>query len=187
MKSTLSIFSLIMHALLTVACLTLFCPDAGKAETVKLSENEVKASYLYNFAKYVEWPAAVFPRENSPLTICIVGKSPMNEVIESLAGKSIKNRRLVIRQFSRIEDLSDCNILFINATVKTSITQILASATSRPILTVSDQNGFAAAGGMIEYVPVGSKIRFKINNRAAKQVNLQISSHLLRLSTTAME
>jgi hypothetical protein len=175
MKSTLSIFSLIMHALLAVACLTLFCPDAGKAETVKLSENEVKASYLYNFAKYVEWPAAVFPRENSPLTICIVGKSPMNEVIESLAGKSIKNRRLVIRQFSRIEDLSDCNILFINATVKTSI------------LTVSDQNGFAAAGGMIEYVPVGSKIRFKINNRAAKQVNLQISSHLLRLSTTAME
>jgi hypothetical protein len=164
-----------------------FCPQAGWSESGQLNEYEVKAAYLYNFAKYVDWPTAVLPRENTSLTICIVGKSPMNEVIESLAGKTIKNHRLVVRQFSRIEDLSECNILFVNAAVKSSLAQILASIAPRSILTVSDGNGFAAAGGVIEFVPVGDKIRFKINNRAAQHVNLRISSHLLRLATTVIE
>jgi hypothetical protein len=170
-----------------MVCLTLFCPHAGWAESSQLNESEVKASYLYNFAKYVEWPASAFPRENTPLTICIVGKSPLNEVIESLAGKTIKNRRLVVRQFSKIEDLNECNILFINASVKTTLPQLLAAIAPRSILTVSDCKGFAAAGGVIEFVPVGEKIRFGINNRAAQHVNLRISSHLLRLATTVID
>lgn len=182
-------FKFLTQVLCVMACLALmlFCPQSGWAESSKLDEHEVKASYLYNFAKYVEWPAAAFPRENSPLTICIVGKSPLNEVIESLAGKTIKNRRLVIRQFSKIEDLNECQILFINATVKTSLTQLLVSIAPRPILTVSDSKGFAALGGIIEFVPVADKIRFEINNRAAQHVNLRISSHLLRLATTVIE
>jgi hypothetical protein len=171
-------------SVLVMACLTLFCPQTGWAEPSQLNEYEVKAAYLYNFAKYVEWPASAFARENAPLTLCIIGTSPLNEVIESLAGKTIKNRRLVIRQFSRIEDLNECHILFINAAVKTSYTQILASISSRPVLTVSDGTGFANTGGIIEFVPVGDKIRFKINNRTAQQVNIRISSHLLRLATT---
>lgn len=173
--------------LLVLACLILVRPQSSQAESSKLNEYEVKAAYLYNFAKFVDWPAAAFPRENTPLTICIVGKSPLNEVIESLAGKSIKNRRLVIRQFSKIEDLNECHILFINAAVKSSLSQIVASIALRPILTVSDSKGFAATGGIIEFVPVGDKIRFKISNQAAQHVNLRISSHLLRLATTDTE
>jgi hypothetical protein len=176
-----------LNFILVAACLALFCPLAGWAETGQLNENELKAAYLYNFAKYVDWPTAALPRENAPLVMCIIGKSPVNEVIESLAGKTIKNRRLVVRQFSRVEDLRECNILFVNTSVKTSLTQILASVTSRPILTVSDSKGFAAAGGVIEFVPVGDKIRFEINNRAAQHVNIRISSHLLRLATTVIE
>lgn len=175
------------YSTLVLACLALFLPHAGWADSAQLNEHEIKASYLYNFAKYVEWPATALSRESSSLTICIVGKSPLNDVIESLAGKPIKNRRIVIRQFSRVEDLSECNILFINASAKGSLTQILSSISSRSILTVSDCTGFAAAGGAIEFVPTGDKIRFKINNRAAQHVNLRISSHLLRLATTVIE
>jgi hypothetical protein len=187
MVSASAMIKSLVYSMLVLVCLTLLTPQSARAELSKLNEYEVKAAYLYNFTKFVEWPAAASTRDNSPLVICIVGKSPLNEVIESLAGKTIKNRRLVIRQFSRIEDLSECNILFINAAVKTSIGQILSSVTSRPILTVSDSKGFAAAGGNIEFINVEDKIRFKINNRAAQQVNIKISSHLLRLATTVIE
>jgi hypothetical protein len=173
-----------MRILLVMIVLTLCYPCSGWTESNQLNEYEVKTAYLYNFVKYVDWPAAAFSRENTPLTICIVGKSPMNEVIESLSGKTVKNRKLVIRQFSRIEDLSECHMLFVNTTVKTPLSQIIASASARSILTVSDSKGFAAAGGIIEFIPVGGKIKFEINNRAALLVNLQISSHLLRLATT---
>lgn len=177
----------VAYFILVMTCLALVAPHTGWAESGKLNENEIKAAYLYNFAKFVDWPAATIPRENSPLMICIIGNSPLNEVIESLAGKSIKNRKLVIRQFSRIEDLNECNILFINASANKSLAQILVSIAPRAILTVSDHTGFAAAGGIIEFIPLGDKIRFKINNRAAQHVNLRISSHLLRLATTVID
>ena len=176
-----------MRSLLVLVCLALFCPYTGRAESSKLNEYEVKAAYLYNFSKFVEWPTAAFPRETTPVIICIVGKSPLNDVIESLAGKIIKNRKLVIRQFSRAEDLNECHILFINAAVRTSHAQLLASIAPRSILTISDSKGFAAAGGIIEFIPAGGKIKFEINNRAAQQANLRISSHLLRLATTVTE
>ena len=177
----------VMLSMLITLSLMLSGSLESRAETGNLNENEVKAAYLYNFAKYVEWPAAAFPRENTPLIMCIVGTSPLNEVIESLAGKTVRNHRLVIRHFSRIEDLSECHILFINSSVKTPLNQILTSAATRSILTVSDSKGFASAGGVIEFVPIGGKIRFQINNRAAQLATLQISSHLLRLATTIVE
>jgi len=178
---------IIAHYLLMITVLTLVCPQIGAAAAGKLNEYEIKAAYLYNFAKFVEWPATAFPRETSPLTFCIIGKSPLNQVIESLAKKTIKNRGLAIRQLSEIENPGECNILFINAALKASIPQILTAAASFPILTVSDYKGFAAVGGNIEFVAVSDKIRFVINNQAAKRADLKISSHILRLATTVIE
>lgn len=175
------------HSILIMAVLTLFCPQIVTADSSSLNEYEIKAAYLYNFAKYVDWPLAVLPRENSPLTFCVIGQGPINAVTESLSKKTIKNRQLVIQQLGDIEDLSNCNILFINPVLKASLAKILAAAAHRSILTVSDIKGFAVAGGIIEFVPVDNKIRFAINNRAARQADLKISSHLLRLATTVTE
>lgn len=178
----------LLRAVLVVVCLAfLSLRSAWAIEPGGLSENEVKAAYLYNFAKFVDWPSTAFPRENTPLIICIVGTSQLNEVIESLSGKTVRSHRLVIRHFSRIEDLSECHILFINSSVKTPLSQLITSAAARSILTVSDSKGFAAAGGVIEFMPVGGKIRFQINNRAAQLATLQVSSHLLRLATSIVE
>ncbi len=177
----------IAQTLLLITVLTLCSPQTGAAGSSRLSEHEVKAAYLYNFAKYVEWPANTLLLENSPLTFCIIGQSPLNSVMESFGTNTIKNRQLAMQQLGYNEDLSKCNILFISSDYKTSLHKILAATVHRSILTVSDIKGFAAAGGIIEFVPVNDKIRFAINNRAARQANLRISSHLLKLATTVTD
>ena len=175
------------HSILLTAVLTLLPLQNVMAETGRLDEYEVKAAYLYNFAKYVDWPLSALPNENSALNFCIIGNSPMNPVIQSLAGKSVKNRRVSVREITQIEELNGCNILFVNASMKAQLHRILAAAPSRSLLTVSDDRSFAAAGGIIEFIPAGEKIRFQINHRAARQSNLKISSRLLSLATTVIE
>lgn len=175
------------HNILITAVAVLLPLQTAMAETVRLDEYEVKAAYLYNFAKYVDWPAAALPNENTTLNFCIIGNSPMNPVIQSLAGKSVKNRKVSIREITQIEDLGGCNILFVNTAMKAQLHRILSSTVTRSILTVSDDRGFATAGGIIELMPVSEKIRFQINHRSARQSNLKISSRLLNLATTVIE
>ena len=88
---------------------------------------------------------------------------------------------------SKSDELNECQILFINSVMKPSLAHLLTASAPRSILTISDSKGFAAAGGMIELVPVRDKIRFEINKRSAQNANLRISSHLLRLATTVIE
>lgn len=169
------------------AILTLFSLTTAWGETIRLDEYEVKTAYIYNFAKYVDWPPDALPNNSSTLCICTIGKSPLNAVIESLTGKNIKGRRIAVRQLSQIESLDNCNLLFVNAGMKSHLPEIVVLATPRSILTVGDYKGFAAEGGIIEFVPVKDKIRFEINNRSAKKTNLKISSQLLSLAKTVFE
>lgn len=170
--------------ILIAALYLLILPQTGFAETVRLDENEVKAAYLYNFAKYVDWPAA----DSSTLNFCVLGRAPINaSVMASLAEKPIKNRRVLIRELSQGDDISHCNLLFVNSTTRSQLAQIFKSASENSVLTVSDYKGFASAGGVIEFVTIGNRIRFKINNRSARQSNLKISSHLLNLATSVIE
>lgn len=157
------------------------------AENNKLDEYEVKASYIYNFAKYIDWPSSSLPQESTTLIFCIIGNSPLNQVMQSLTGKSVKNRRVSIRELAQVDELNGCNILFVNTSMKAHLNRILASAPSRSLLTVSDDKGFAAAGGIIEFIPVGDKIRFQINHKSARQSNIKISSRLLSLATAVIE
>ena len=169
-----------------IACAwLLLCSPVTAQAADRLTEDEVKASYLYNFVKYVDWPA---PRKDtSTLTICIVGRSPLNELIESLAGKTVRGRRLVVRQYVRPEELRECDIVFVNASARMTVAQLVAACGTHPVLTVGDGKGFAAGGGIIGFGRVGDKIRFEINNQTALRVRLHISSHLLRLATNVVE
>lgn len=179
-------FKLNSRTILMTLFLTLFIVRPVIAESARLDENEVKAAYIYNFAKYVDWPETP-SRLNPTLNFCIIGISPINSVMTSMTGKLIKNRKVSVRELRHTEGLNDCNLLFVNSTMKAYLPQILSSAVLRPLLTISDYSGFAATGGIIEFVPVGGKIKFKINNRSAKSANLKISSHLLNLAVTILE
>lgn len=159
-------------------------PGICLSDSSRLDENEVKAAYLYNFAKYVDWPSP----DGSTVIFCVIGSAPLNiSTLLPLAEKPIKNHRIMIRELKHSEDIDLCNLLFINSYSKNSISHILKSAVENSILTVSDQSGFTANGGIIEFIPINNKIRFKINNRVAKQSNIKISSRLLNLATSVIE
>ncbi len=166
--------------------LLLLSPHDSRAAGKRLDEYEVKAAYLYNFAKYVDWPVTSLPSE-ATMTYCIVGSGPMNSPVHSLEGKLARNRRVTVRDLNQSDDLNGCHLLFINGAQKGQLPRILTSAAGRSVLTVSDDRGFATSGGMIEFVPVGDKIKFQINHRSARQANLKISSRLLNLATTVIE
>ena len=163
----------------------LFGPPAARAEVSQVGEYQVKAAYLYNFAKFVEWPPDA--AGGSTLNICILGKSPFGDTLSAISGKTVRGRRVVITHIRRIEDLPACDILFVSLSERGRLGQILSAVATRPILTISDIRRFVAAGGMIGFVSVNERVRFEINQRVAQRSSLRVSAQLLKLATTVAE
>jgi hypothetical protein len=154
---------------------------AAAVQAAEPREFEIKAVFLFNFAEFVDWPVEAFREAQSPLVIGILGEDPFGAYLDdAVRGEKVRNRTLVVRRFSRVEDVSECQILFISGSEDTRLEQILASLKGRSILTVSDLDGFSRMGGMIRFVTEKSRIRLKINLEAAKAAGLTISSKLLR-------
>ncbi len=153
------------------------------AQTTVPKEYQVKAAFLFNFAQFVEWPPEVFPEKETALVIGVLGDDPFKGFLaEMVRGEKAGNRPLRIEYYRRVEELKQCHILFISNSESNRLEQILARLKNRSILTVGEADGFAANGGMIRFVAAGTKIRFRINNEAARAVRLTISSKLLRLA-----
>ena len=160
---------------------------AAATGTHQSAEYRLKAAYLYNFAKFIEWPADAQGRSALPLTICVLGKSPIADTLDVVAGKTVHNRRIDICYLDRIEDMKACDVLFIGTSESARLVGILAQVGERSILTVSDIKGFALTGGMIGFVFVNDKLRFEINQRASQNSGLRISAKLLKLAAKVLE
>ena len=153
------------------------------AQSDSPSEYQVKAAFLYNFAKFVEWPADAFPDTNSPIIFGIVGDDPFEgELAGMIAQKSLSGRKFVVRRFRRTEDLRQCHILFISVSERKFVPQILRSVHGSSILTVADTDGFVRQGGMIGLVLVENRVRLEVNPQLAERSHLKISSKLLALA-----
>ena len=147
------------------------------------TEYQLKAAFLFNFAKYVEWPAAAFPDKTSPLIIGVLGKSPFDGDLEQTIGnKTINDRSLQIKEFHSVAEATNCHILFICTSEKKRLPEIFGGLRNAHVLTVGETDRFTQTGGMINFVPEGNKIRFEINDYAAKKAGLKISSKLLNLA-----
>ncbi|HXT11957.1 MAG TPA: YfiR family protein [Candidatus Angelobacter sp.] len=148
------------------------------------SEYQVKAAFLYNFAKFVEWPPASFPKPNSPIVIGVLGKNVFGNALEQV----IRNHRVNDHpfQFKTFNSAADaaghCQILFISSSQKDNFSRIIEELHGASVLTVSENDGFIKAGGMINFVIEDNKIRFQISDAAAKKAGLKISSKLLTLA-----
>ena len=153
-----------------------------KDKKAKYSEYKIKAAYLYNFAKFVEWPAEELADPSLPLSVCIYGKDPFGAALDSIKDKTVKGRKLVISRSSEINKLEGCHILFISPSEKNNLSVILKKLRDMHILTVSDMEGFASNGGMINLNKVENKIRLEINLDAAEISGLKMSSKLLKLA-----
>jgi hypothetical protein len=155
-----------------------------RAQPTQPSEYQIKAAFLFNFAKFVEWPATALPRPTSPLVIGLLGPTPFGEdLARTIRGKSIDGHPLVIKEFSGPAEVTNCHILFISTSEKKRLPEILAALKGASVLTVGETERFAESGGMINFFLEGTKIRFQINQDAASQVGLKISSKLMSLAS----
>ena len=163
--------------LILVAAPTLLCAQRT------FDEREIKATFLFNFAQFVEWPAASFADPRAPLVVGVLGDDPFDTVLDAvIRGEVIKNRPLVVTRFRRVEDIVVCHILFISSSEASRYSRILEVLQGRPILTVGDADGFATSGGMIRFITEKSHIRLRINLGVARDAGLTISSQLLRVA-----
>lgn len=172
-----SILRLGWSALLCVA----FAVDA----VAQIGEYQVKAAFLYNFAKFVEWPASSFPKPSDPIVICILGQNPFDDSLsEAIRGKLWEGRAFTILQIAELPPKSRCQILFVNSSERQRFRSMAASLKGSGILTVGDTPGFLDDGGIINFKLEDGKIRFDINVEAAGQAHLTVSSKLLNLAQT---
>lgn len=163
-----------------IFCLLFAAKVFGQAPA---QEYQIKAAFLFNFAKFVEWPSDAFPQKNSPIVIGVLGQNVFGNYLEdTIRDKTVQNRPFVIKEFKSADEALHCNILFISASMKDSLPAIIDNLHNASVLTVGDTDQFIKAGGMINFVIQDSKIRFQINDEAAKKAGLKISSKLLSLA-----
>jgi YfiR/HmsC-like len=148
-----------------------------------LTEYQVKAAYLFNFLKFVEYPSESFTDSLAPIVIGVVGDDPFGDALPQVVlGKTVQGRDLVIRVYRSGEDLRGAHILFISASERKKMPMILSGLRGSSVLTVSDAAGFLDAGGMIQFLNENDRVRFAINVDATSRAKLKMSSKLLSLA-----
>lgn len=154
---------------------------AQLAERATVGEYQVKAAFLYHFAKFVEWPAAAMKGE--VLVVGVLGDDPFGPGLDFLfEDKTLHGKRFEVRRMRNISEAQACHVLFVNLDDKVEARRILQALANSPVLTVGNNNDFLANGGMIQLFVEGSKVRFDISLTDAKQSGLAISAQLLRLA-----
>jgi hypothetical protein len=147
------------------------------------SEHQVKAAYIYNFGKFVKWPDGAPANQSGSFVICVLDQDPFGATLQStLAGESVGGKPVVVRRLPRAQDATGCHILFIGSAQERDLNKILAVIDDSSVLTVSDMPDFSKRGGMIQFVPVGDRIRFEINLNGAERSRLVFPSELLKVA-----
>jgi hypothetical protein len=154
---------------------------SGTAHAQVASEYDVKAAFLYNFTKFVEWPASAFEERND-FQLCVLGDDPFGRSLKVVEDEKVAGRRISLLRTPKLAEAEGCHILFISRSERGRIPQILQDLGAAPVLTVADTDGFLDEGGIINFRLDGSKVRFEINQQAAERVGIKISSKLLRLA-----
>ncbi len=162
--------------------LAFLCLTAGAAGQV-VSEYQVKAAYLYNFAKFVEWPAEGFSSPADSFEVCIFGEDPFGAGIDELMhDKVVQQRKLVLRRIASFSEARSCQILFVPRASRAQTRELLEQIKSSSILTVGETPDFLRNGGVINLVLEQDRVRFDVNLDAAQRTRLRISSKLLAVA-----
>lgn len=150
----------------------------------KMPEYELKAGFLYNFAKYVEWPASAFEKAETPIVIGIVGTDPFGTVLEkTLKDRTAQDRKFTLTRFKDARDSLSCHLLFVPKAEKPRLADIFKRVEGRSTLTVGEDVGFAKAGGMVNILIEEGRPRLEINTEASDRAKLTIQARLLKLAT----
>jgi hypothetical protein len=160
----------------------------ASAQVPRAPEFSLKAAYLFNFTQFIEWPSGSFASRHAPIVIGVLGEDPFGaELDEAVRGKTVCGRSFQIRRSRRLEDLADCQVVYIGGSEARRVPELLAELNKRSALTVSDVDRFAERGGVISLYMDDSKVRFKINLDAASRAGLKVSAQLLKLGKVIRE
>ena len=163
----------------------LLAVTSSPAQNSKPTEYQVKAAYLYNFGRFVEWPAKSRAAKDGPFTICVLGQDPFGPTLNAiLADETIAGKNVVTERIPRPEDAVKCQILFISSSEESQLKHILATLDTASVLTVSDLPQFSRSGGMVQFVLEGTRVRFEVNLAPTEHAGLTLSSELLKLATS---
>jgi hypothetical protein len=182
-RKKMPFFSILLISL--ILSLSFFYPRELHAELLQAGEYQVKAAFLLNFANFVQWPQGAL--SNDTFIIGILGQDPFGSATDSLKGKTVKGRRVVIKRYDDPEDAREAAILFICGSEQRSLPHMMKILKGHTVLTVGDHPGFDRTGVIINMLLVRKRVRFTINLAAAHQAGLEISSQLLKLAQEVIE
>ncbi len=156
---------------------------SSSAQNTHPTGPQVEAAYLYNFGKFVTWPSDR-AATSDVLEICVLGRDPFGEVLDStVMGESINHKKVSVQRLASMQSAFSCSILYVSSSEENHLAPIVADAQRMGLLTVSDIKHFAERGGVIGLVTQDGRIRFEVNLNAAGKTHLLLSSELLKVAT----
>ena len=169
------------------------CPAIAWGTPQVSEEYQIKAAFLFNFIKFVDWPKERFSSDKEPLVVGVVGKDPFGENLDQLAQKPVKDRPMVIKRFgatspdgdpvhAQLDQIRQCHVIFISPLEKKANRRLIEALSNAAILTVGDTEGFLDDGGMINFLVEDRKVRFEIGLAKVRSAKLDVRSQLLRLA-----
>ena len=173
-------------ALAVAACLLAGLAESRAAQVPATKEYQIKAAFLFNFTKFIEWPAGCFADSNSPIVIGVIGKDPFgSELQDAVQGRKINGRSIVLKTIESIEQARAVHLLFIPSTEESQAALVLKGLGTSSVLTVGESEQFVSNDGIIHFVLEGDKVRFEINANSADRARLKISAQLQKLARPA--
>jgi hypothetical protein len=173
-----------LHCAMFLSTLLLMAAASStRAQTRPSVEYQVKAAFLFNFAKFVEWPSDAFQSEKTPIALCVFGHDPFGSALdEIMRGKAINNRDVLARRINELPDLKSCQLVFVSGAEDMRLSEVLSSLKGTSALVVGESDGFAERGGAVQFFLEANKLRFAVNVDAVQRAHLTVSSKLLALA-----
>jgi len=163
---------------------SLLCSERPGLSAEGPTEYQIKSAFIFNFAKFVEWPSDTFESKNSPLVIGVLGDNPFHDDLEKvIRNKTVEEHPVRIKFLKTAAEGTNCQVVFISTSEKPRLVQTLRELRAGHVLTVGEMDQFTESGGIINFVFEREKIRFKINSEAAAAAGIKVSSKLLNLAT----
>jgi hypothetical protein len=157
--------------------------SSARAQEARPSEYDVKAAYLFNFSRFVEWPAKTAETADGSFAICVLGRDPFGTALNTtVARETIAGKTVVAKQIISPQDADHCRVLFISSSEDRRLKQILDVLGTASILTVSDLPRFTERGGMVQFVLAENRVRFEVNSATTGRAGLILSSELLKVA-----
>jgi len=156
---------------------------ADAQEKSVVVEYKIKAAFLLNFAKFINWPEGSFSKDNQHFKVCVLGENPFGSALSAIETRTVDNRKIDLSYVDDVKQAGRCHLLFISASEKNNLVEIQKALADKTIIMVSDIDGFVSSGGIIEFVTRDDKLAFKINLSRAREQGLEIHSALLNLAT----